>query len=269
MPTSSEVLKYQQRFIAFIDVLGFGSIVSKSGRTSASENRIIKRITNALLWSLDELSDLMGPYSNVIFTHFSDSFVISAPANRDIFDIYKFSIMISKVIHCFLASHLLLRGGITKGQLIHNDRILFGPAMNVAYKLESQIAKYPRIIIDPYIQEYEYIIKSHRLEQDDDGLLYINYFKPEKAFFLVPGWLYCIQKAIEEIPRTLELEEKRKWLIEKYNKALSSFSYKDFESRLKETAWDDSAVDANYQSLLNDAKRLHQLNLSKMQRSKK
>jgi hypothetical protein len=44
---------------------------------------------------------------------------------------------------------LLIRGGITIGNLVHIENgPLFGPAMNRAYHLESKIAKTPRILID-------------------------------------------------------------------------------------------------------------------------
>lgn len=48
-----------------------------------------------------------------------------------------------------LASYdVLLRGGITIGDLYHDGSIVYGSAMNEAYLLESKKAKYPRIIAD-------------------------------------------------------------------------------------------------------------------------
>jgi hypothetical protein len=46
-------------------------------------------------------------------------------------------------------SGLLIRGAITIGDIVHDDSIVFGPALNRAYELESQQAIYPRIILDP------------------------------------------------------------------------------------------------------------------------
>ncbi len=42
----------------------------------------------------------------------------------------------------------LLRGGITVGQIIHDDECVFGPGLNRAYELESKIATYPRFVLD-------------------------------------------------------------------------------------------------------------------------
>ncbi|HTG56249.1 MAG TPA: hypothetical protein VL943_08285, partial [Niabella sp.] len=43
---------------------------------------------------------------------------------------------------------MMIRGGITIGDLIHEENgALFGPAMNEAYRLESNSAIYPRVVI--------------------------------------------------------------------------------------------------------------------------
>lgn len=47
----------------------------------------------------------------------------------------------------------LLRGGITIGEIVHDGECVFGPALNRAYELESQIAKYPRFVLDPDIKD--------------------------------------------------------------------------------------------------------------------
>lgn len=46
-----------------------------------------------------------------------------------------------------LATGLLLRGGITSGDMYVQDDIIFGPALTEAYLLEEKNAKVPRIII--------------------------------------------------------------------------------------------------------------------------
>src|SRR5262249_8589289 len=46
-----------------------------------------------------------------------------------------------------LAKGLLIRGGIAKGPLYHDDSIVFGPALIEAYQLETGVAKFPRVIL--------------------------------------------------------------------------------------------------------------------------
>lgn len=53
-------------------------------------------------------------------------------------------------IATFLAEGFLCRGGIVYGDVYYdlNQNIIFGPAVNYAYKLESEIAFYPNIILE-------------------------------------------------------------------------------------------------------------------------
>lgn len=46
-----------------------------------------------------------------------------------------------------------LRGAVTIGLLHHDEDIVFGPALNRAYELESRHAIFPRIILDPACAE--------------------------------------------------------------------------------------------------------------------
>ncbi len=48
---------------------------------------------------------------------------------------------------------MLLRGAITYGKIVHNNQMIFGPALVRAYELESKKAVYPRVIIDRNITD--------------------------------------------------------------------------------------------------------------------
>src|ERR1022692_122204 len=120
MSTSSDHTAYAQRYIAFIDVLGFGSLVSESGRDQVIGAQTIKRVSDAILWSIDELEEKLDPLSGLTFTQFSDSFVVSVDASQPSrHALVSFAFSILEVVDCFLASRLLLRGGISRGLLIH------------------------------------------------------------------------------------------------------------------------------------------------------
>ena len=79
---------------------------------------------------------------------------------------------------------ILTRGGISKGNLVHKDDMLYGEGMIKAYKLESKAAIYPRILVDSEIigstNDYYRSVFFH---QDMDGLWYLNPF----SIGLVPG----------------------------------------------------------------------------------
>ena len=44
-----------------------------------------------------------------------------------------------------------IRGGMCKGPIYHTNEMVFGPGVNQAYTMESQIALFPRIIVDKRI----------------------------------------------------------------------------------------------------------------------
>ena len=56
----------------------------------------------------------------------------------------------TQTISTFLAEGFLCRGGIVYGDVYYDltQNIIFGPAVNYAYKLESEIAIYPNIILE-------------------------------------------------------------------------------------------------------------------------
>ena len=264
MPAKSLKTPYTERVIAFIDVLGFGSLVFESATSSTAEGESIRRISDAILHSLDRLKETLIPSGGFVFTQFSDSFVISTDGNNSArsSDLSAFASAVDVVIHCFLDSNLLLRGGITRGKLIHNKRLLFGPAMNRAYDLERLVARVPRIIFDPKLPELANTILPDGIARDVDGVFYVDYFSRQRVFYLVPEWLHAIQKCIEAMPRSVKLHEKRAWLVKKFNVALSGFSYDEFKSRLDDYV-DDSErhtfVDQHYYGLLKYARELRQM----------
>src|SRR5579871_396429 len=244
---------YSHRVIAFIDVLGFGALVeSTSNSMPKSQAKTLKRITDAILWALEELDELHTPLSDVVFTQFSDSFVLSCDASKDSFALYDFALAALSIIDCFLGSKLLLRGGITQGDLIHDDKLLFGPAMNRAYHLESKLAKVPRIILDPELpQLQEFSAFKNVLARDDDQLLFVNYFRAWKRWFVVPGYRLSLQQTIEAMPRSEKLQEKRTWMTKRYNESLKGFSFDDFERQLLEYVRGTDANNAVVEDQLN------------------
>ena len=165
---------YNERFIAFIDILGFGSLVDESAKNHQMPGKILAALSSiqpeiihkeaylrvnkelippAQLLEVMNFSEIMTnsmrQKMKVVVTYFSDSLVISAPSD-DLISSQMILDMLAKLSIKLWTEHaLLIRGGITLGNLIHIENgPLFGPAMNRAYYLESKIAKNPRILID-------------------------------------------------------------------------------------------------------------------------
>lgn len=179
----------QERFIVFIDLLGFGTLVERS----ATEAGLPEKILEALLSiqpeaihddayasintelappeELEEVKEVAREFNKAVracnpvtITYFSDSLVISAPKEDVIASQMILDLMAKLSIRLWNDHSLLLRGGLTLGKLVHKENgPLFGPAMNRAYELESKVAKHPRILIDKHCYEAYKDVETFRL----------------------------------------------------------------------------------------------------------
>jgi len=139
---------YKDRYIVFIDILGFKDIVNKSNNDNKKAKEILENLKyiERIKKENDEVFNLTSINRKV--TIFSDSIIISYPSLNA-----RSSCFLSLVLDIIYVSIKLLdksiyiRGGMTYGKLYHEDNICFGPAMIKAYNLEQE-AIYPRIIVD-------------------------------------------------------------------------------------------------------------------------
>jgi len=187
--------RFQQRFIAFVDVLGFGSIVKRM----SNDDRLFTTVRDALKDVAQQSRDFqryrreqrikrkailrkgIAPLtgdSNLQMTAFSDCYVISevAPA-------WHVAAAVQALGIRFLEEGILTRGGVVHGEAYHNGRVLFGPGIVDAYTLESEVAKYPRILVAESVRKavwgyHEGLWKGQLLKRDVDGCWYVNVLVP-------------------------------------------------------------------------------------------
>jgi hypothetical protein len=175
---------YGNYVIAFIDILGFSSIVQKSITEKDFFNKILHatKLIEHIVNHNNSKKESEGRTTEM--TQFSDSMVISRPYN-DIHDFWHL-IMDLDLVQKSIASEvgIMIRGGVTIGPLYHKEAISFGPAFINAYHLESKKAIYPRIIIDPRILEktgdtindiFIDLFKQSNLKKDNDGYYFIDF----------------------------------------------------------------------------------------------
>lgn len=157
-------INYEERIVVFFDVLGWKSHISNAGNDPVKIGQL------ALIPKLLKSSPLLQTTGSgeAKITSFSDCCVISIPYKEEFLPqiIYGLSnIFIGSAICGFL-----LRAGVTIGQLHHQEDIVFGPALNKAYQLESK-GVYPRIILDDAIPELNHLdIIPDMLDNDSLGL---------------------------------------------------------------------------------------------------
>jgi hypothetical protein len=134
---------YERRVVAFYDFLGWRSKIAAAGPDPQQIGRL-RRMLLRHSRSLSGQQQYAAP--DIRFSTFSDNIVISQPANE------------ANIIHVLgtlaafqlvgVADGFLLRGGVTIGEIHHDNMTVFGPALNRAYELESQIADVPRVVVD-------------------------------------------------------------------------------------------------------------------------
>lgn len=233
--------QYENRFVAFIDILGFKNIISSTINDIELQTHIYSIMNyNAKIQERNygDTFENMNRFG-VEVTVFSDSIVISYP---ETFAGSLFCLLMDCVFVCndLLNQGIFIRGGITYGQLIHEKTICFGPAMIDAYKLESEEAIFPRIIIkdstikqgiihhgsaNTPVMEAEYL--HNLILKDFDGKNYLNFLSQYQEFdegmyipFLYQVRQYIIRNLHQSSGR---IADKYIWFKNYYNNVVKMY----------------------------------------------
>lgn len=145
---------YENRAVAFIDILGWGAAVEASVKNS----ELRKRLHNAVdalgtIAKKDAEEDIPDYPSQDRVSQFSDSVIISVPFTQSN-DLIRLVRQIAGYQLNMILSGFPLRGGITVGPMFHEGPLAFGPALNAAYHLENCQAHSPRVLIDSSLTRY-------------------------------------------------------------------------------------------------------------------
>jgi hypothetical protein len=139
--TNTEI--YHEKYIAFIDMLGFSRMVLSAADDPAQRRTIID--------SIERLKDTAcdSPETGLLITYFSDCVVISSErSERGLFDIIR---SITFIAENLLQIDVLVRGGLTVGSIHHSKDLMFGPGMLAAYEMERCRARHPCILVDDVV----------------------------------------------------------------------------------------------------------------------
>ncbi|HUI29355.1 MAG TPA: hypothetical protein VLX91_03985 [Candidatus Acidoferrales bacterium] len=251
-------MKYENRIVAFIDILGFKAIVGATLDEDGNEvSEKIKTLNDTLLlvrheFDMDEPDTKLTKSRQV--TQFSDSVVISFLAQEPSEVFYILLDLLHLVIN-FVGVGVLCRGGIAFGKLIHTDKVLFGPALIKAYETETRAALFPRIILSDYIIALgaKYHLSHHDpadeldsildiVTVDTDGMYYIDYFTNAQSelndpAYDMPEYITRLRKIIKEMSQHDEpdIVVKFGWMKDKFNKLIDVSRGEAFIKRLKKS----------------------------------
>lgn len=180
-------LLFRKSFCAYIDILGFSEKIIKNDLTFF--NSYLTTLTEELK-HIEYMHDLSGKEGMKSFELkiFTDNFVFGHPW----FDVYGESELgnifevLSHIQYTFVKSKIFVRGAISVSDLYMDENIVLGPALIESYKLESEKAIYPRIILSNevvdivkihinYYSDKKYSPQNKEYLVDIDGFHFINY----------------------------------------------------------------------------------------------
>lgn len=205
------VLPYEEKFVAFIDILGVSDKVEKSGDDAAQ----IVDILNQIRTYVDSECNTLNNEGRLNSLQIGDGYFIMV----DLDCVNEICKILSAVQWQVLVySHMLLRGALTAGKVAigSEEEYFIGPAIIEVLTLERQNAIFPRIVfnnreIEKYIKtgdiRYKYIV------EDQDKIKYLDYIK---------YYMDNEKLTVEKLEEFLEKNEVNKTLKEAYEKHIGS-----------------------------------------------
>jgi hypothetical protein len=171
--------QYEERFCAYIDILGFTELVA-SLRKEPTKVETIKRILDRV-HNHDRHTPVELAGSNFRTQSISDAVALSTNPT-----ILGFTILVRVISDLFLdllAEGYFIRGAICKGPLYHDEVMVFGEAFITAYRLESEVALYPRVMVTKTVIDEafgpEYTVQYRKFDYEpvmpaSDGPFFLN-----------------------------------------------------------------------------------------------
>ncbi len=228
-----KTVRYQQRITLFVDFLGFKAHVNRT----ISDPEFLAKLVRAMdrIGEIGEDDNKFRKSQRV--TQFSDCVVVSYLVEEESAVFW----LLCEIAFCVIdlaERGFLVRGALTVGSLHHTKKHVVGPAMVHAYELESQVAKYPRILIDKEVLKVAAKAKSEThsgkeeakfvkdfMTEDDDGLFYYDYVSWNSVVRVAGGnndnYPFYLQRIADIIKGGLRSNnpgvlEKYLWLHSKY-----------------------------------------------------
>jgi len=199
-------------FVAFIDLLGFSSMVRHDCENPVSSQKYIDKLKTAHT----KTKELQNQLDDLQLIQFSDSIVLAIPYNKENFT--NFSRLVADYQYELLKANILCRGGISYGMHHFENDFLFSNGLIHAYQIEKDISINPRIVISKDLIDLLHPDippeKNALILKESDDSYFINYLhdrSPEEAWDSISSI----------VPQTLttssSIRGKHIWLLNYYN----------------------------------------------------
>lgn len=218
-------IELKQYLVAFIDLLGFSSMVAHDCETPNGEQKYIESLYDCHM----ETRGLKVEQPDLQLIQFSDSVVFALPYSID--NYISIVSMISDYQYNLLKKGILCRGGVSYGKHFFTEDFLFSNGMIEAYRLESQVALSPRVVISNDLFE---LVKPKLEAQglsvpllfEQDGLWFIHYLSRRDSS---ETWGAISMVIPSGLSTSSSIRSKQIWLIDYYNHSFSAEKHVVYE----------------------------------------
>lgn len=206
--------------VAFIDILGFSSMVKHDCETTNGEQRYVESLHTIYL----KTKNLKETIEGLQLIQFSDSVVLAIPYSKDNYVIMLK--IISNYQYDLLKTGILCRGGISYGKHFSTEGFLFSNGLIDAYRLESKVASTPRVVVSKELIELIPITDddSKYVSQERDGVCFVQYLN---GVNFNDNWEAISGAISDNLSQNPSIRNKQIWLIDYYNHKYPNNIYKD------------------------------------------
>ena len=251
-------------YFAFLDILGFSDMISKSSGDEALQ--IVKRLRSVVKSSINDFDysfrESPTKPTDWCYQFFSDTLVIARPIDSR-FEIDKgepeFGSFITGVVAHLMSmvlSGFFIRGAISFGDVFMDEMVTFGQALIESHVAECKRAIYPRVI---FTESVTPVLKSqlefyrdadssphsaYIVVDKEDGLPFVNYLLalvPDPELFFEEELIThknLIEAALAEFGQDSHLHIKYAWLAAYHN-----YFSQNFAAPAKAQQWYDNDIE--------------------------
>jgi class 3 adenylate cyclase len=209
----------QRQICAFVDILGGAQLYLNKHPERAKQffecvKEFERRLNN---WS-HHLPHRRR--SSALVKTFSDNVVVAFPfgSSEKLDDQQLVSLFLTELkhqVHEFtLYAGFPLRGGVSVGQLLFTDRLVYGPALVEAVRLEKE-ALFPRVVLGDSVLKYIKNSPSSRLAvRDSDGKNFLHYLGEGSSCMLHKSFVHA---GLRDNSAHTHERQKYEWLAQYHN----------------------------------------------------
>lgn len=215
------MIKFEDKAVAFLDVLGFKALVDRATNDPQSLDQLsqlVQLLEKAVPMLDDRVDSAVSRHLIPKHTYISDCIILSAPLSDEENPKYNgLEIVMVRVVqltHFLLKAGYLIRGGISIGKVWHDGSNIIGPAYQEAYLLERN-TKEPIVILSEDAKKKELwttrICLSHKEKYFVNGLLSLFIPNNEQYGAIEAAYEEYSDLVQKKLDSPLEDSAKEKW----------------------------------------------------------